>query len=71
MDPKPRPNRKLYIEGLRRMTGEQRMLKAFELTQMTRDLLEAGLRARFPDLAEPELRALVRLRLERCHNRNY
>lgn len=32
MDPKPRPNHRRYIEILRRMTPEQRLAKAFELS---------------------------------------
>ena len=34
MDPKPRPNHRLYLEALRRLTPEQRLLKAFELTEV-------------------------------------
>jgi hypothetical protein len=34
---KAQPNRRIYIETLRRMTPEQRLAKAFELSDMTRD----------------------------------
>jgi len=71
MDIKPRPNHRLYIEVLRRMTPEQRLLKAFELTEFSRDLFKRGLRRRFPDLSEDELHRLYLQRLEKCHNRNY
>jgi len=71
MDPKPRPNHRLYIETLRRMTPEQRLLKAFELTALSRQLFAEGLRRRFPDLPEAEFSELLRDRLAKCHNRNY
>ncbi len=71
MNPKPRPNYRLYVEALRRMTPEQKLLKAFELSALTRQAFEEGLRARFPDMPEAEFRQLLRERLDKCHNRNY
>jgi DNA-binding PadR family transcriptional regulator len=71
MDPKPRPNHKLYIEALRRMTPAQRMEKAFELSELGRKLFEQGLRKRFPDLSKEEFQALLRKRLDLCHNSNW
>ncbi len=71
MDIKSRPNHRIYIETLRKMTAEQRLLKAFELTQFSRDLFMHGLRQRFPDLSDEELRKLSLERLDKCHNRNY
>ena len=71
MDPKPRPNHQAYIETLRKMTPEQRLLKAFELTEFARQLFWQGLRRRFPDLSEEELKRIYLQRLDKCHNRNY
>lgn len=71
MDPKPRPNHELYIQSLRRMTPEQRLNKAFELTAYSKALFIEGLRRRFPDLSEAEFHELLLERLEKCHNRNY
>ncbi len=71
MDIKQRPNHRLYIETLRRMTPEQRLMKAFELTEFTRSLFMHGLRSRFPDLPEDELTELFMERLDKCHNQNY
>lgn len=71
MDPKPRPNHRLYIEILRKMTPEQRLLKAFELSEFTKALFRDGLRQRFPDVSEEELRRILFEQLERCHNKNY
>ena len=70
-DPNKRPNHRLYIETLRRMTPQQRLLKAFELSELSRQAFVQGLRQRFPDLPEPEFRKLLLARLEKCHNRNY
>jgi hypothetical protein len=71
MDPKPRPNHRRYIEILRSMTPEQRLRKAFELSESSRALFVAGLRQRFPDATEEEFRRILFERLEKCHNRNY
>jgi hypothetical protein len=71
MDPKPRPNHQLYIEVLRRMTPEQRLLKAFELSAFVKALFREGLRKRFPDLSEEEFNKLYLERLALCHNRNW
>jgi hypothetical protein len=71
MDPKPRPNHQLYIEVLRRMTPEQRLLKAFELSAFVKALFREGLRKRFSDLSEEAFHKLYLERLEKCHNRNY
>jgi len=69
VDPKPRPNHQLYLEALRRLTPEQRLLKAFELTELSRGLFRAGLRRRFPEATEEELERTYLERLEKCHNR--
>ena len=71
MDPKPRPNHRIYLEILRKMTPEQRLNKAFELSDMSKRLFKQGLRKANPDLSEEELHQLYLKRLELCHNRNY
>ena len=71
MDAKPRPNHRRYIEILRSMTPEQRLLKAFELSEFSKALFIEGLRLRFPDATEEEFRRILFDRLEKCHNRNY
>ncbi len=71
MDPKPRPNEDAYLRVLRSMTPEQRLLKAMELSELTRELLRTGLRRRFPDATEAELHQKYLEALARCHNQNY
>ena len=70
MDPKPRPNHRLSLEILRAMTPEQRLLKAFKLSEFSKALFIEGLRQRFPDAPEEEFRRILFDRLEKCHNRN-
>jgi len=49
-----------YIEGLRRMSGEERLLRAFRMGEAVRALAAARIRAQYgPDLSEREL--LLRL----------
>lgn len=71
MNPKPRPNHKIYIEILRGMTAEQKLEIAFDLSETTRALFREGLRKRFPDATEEELHRIYLKRLEKCYNRNY
>jgi len=70
-DIKERPNHKIYIETLRRMTPEERLLKAFELSEFGKELFLAGLRRRFPDLSDERVRKIYLERIAKCHNRNY
>jgi hypothetical protein len=53
------------------MSPEQRLLKAFELSAFAKALFAQGLRERFPEATEEELKRLLLSRLEKCHNRNY
>ncbi len=68
---KKRPNHKVYLAALRKMTPEQRLLKAFELSELSRQLFLHGLRKRFPEKSEVEITKIYIERLEKCHNRNY
>jgi hypothetical protein len=71
MNPKPRPNHQRYLEVLRSMTGEQRLLKAFEMSAFTKAIFREGLRKRFPHLSEEDFHTLFLERLALCHNKNY
>lgn len=67
---KPRPNHRVYLQALRRMTPDERLRKAFELSELCRKLFLHGLRRRFPDMPEREVMRIYRERLNKCHNRN-
>lgn len=71
MDIKPKPNHHIYLQTLRRMTPEQRLAKAFELSQMTKELFFQGLRNRFSDKDETEIKEIYLERIAKCYNRNY
>lgn len=70
-DIKPHANHKQYIHVLRDLTPEQRLTKAFELSEFTKQLFIHGLRQRFSTLSNQEFTQLVLQRLAKCHNRNY
>jgi len=61
----------VYLQMLRRMTPEQRLQKAFELSEFTKELFVQGLRKRFPNASPDEFQEILRGRLSKCHNRNY
>lgn len=71
MNRKPRPNHAIYLATLRRMTPEQRLQKAFELSEFSKQLFIHGLRRRFPDASPEEFDKVLKERLDKCHNRNY
>lgn len=71
MDKKPRPNHALYIQTLRNMSPESRLLKAFELSEFAKTLFIDGLKYRFPEKSPQEIHAFMLERLAKCHNRNY
>jgi hypothetical protein len=69
--PKSRVNRQEYLRVLARMTPSQRLLKAFELSALSRQLLKEGLRRRFPQKNEAEIHKIYLERIRRCQNRHY
>lgn len=68
---KKRPNHRIYIQVLRRLSPEARLRKAFELGEFSRALFKSGLRSAFPYLSDEQFRELYLERLKKCHNRNY
>lgn len=66
---KPRPNHRVYLRILRAMTPDERLRKAFELSELSRTLFRDGLRARFPDMPEDELKRLYIARLRKSQDR--
>ncbi len=71
MSIKPLPNHKQYLAVLNKMSSEQRLLKALELSAITKELFISGLRKRFPDKTETEIHKIYLQRLTKCYNRNY
>ncbi len=71
MDPKPRPQHEAYLQILRGMQPQERLRKAFELSDFSKSLFKQGLRLRFPALGDVEFHRLYLERLGKCHNSNY
>ncbi len=71
MNIKNRPNYKIYIQVLRQMSSEARLLKAFELSEFSMQLFIHGLHKRFPHLSDEQFKKILLERLDKCHNRNY
>jgi len=53
------------------MTPEQRLTKAMELSELGKQLFLHGLRRRFPEADEKQIKAIYLERIGKCHNRNY
>ena len=64
------PNRKQYIEILRKMTGEERMRIGFELFEMAKCIMIEGMKAQNPGIEKDEIQQEVVRRMMRCHRRN-
>ncbi len=51
---------------IKNMTGAQKVAKAFELTELTRRTMRAGIRRQFPHASEAEIHELYVDRLLQC-----
>ncbi len=71
MSIKQSPNHKQYLATLYKMSAEQRLHKALELSAITKELFLGGLHKRFPDKSETEIKEIYLQRLSKCYNRNY
>ena len=52
---------------MRNMSGAQKVAKAFELTELTRRTMRAGLQQQYPEATEAEIQELFVDRILRCH----
>ncbi|MGI8952560.1 MAG: hypothetical protein ACR2FN_13370 [Chitinophagaceae bacterium] len=71
MNIKQLPNHKQYLTTLNKMSAEQRLLKALELSAITKELFLSGLNKRFPNKTKSEIKEIYLQRLAKCYNRNY
>jgi hypothetical protein len=65
------PNKDRYHEILKAMSSREKLEKSFELTEMANEVFWAGLKSRYPQLSEVELRRLYVQKLKECHNQSY
>jgi hypothetical protein len=71
MNYKTAPNHRQYLIALTKMGPEQRLIKALELSLITKELFMSGLHKRFPNKTETEIKEIYLQRLAKCYNRNY
>ncbi len=71
MNIKQSPNHTQYLTALNKMSAEQRLLKALELSAITKELFLNGLIKRFPQKTKTEIKEIYLQRLAKCYNRNY
>jgi len=64
-------SRKEYIKIIRNMHPENRLKKCFELNELTKQLFLTGLKNRFPDLSQKEIKEIYLKRIDKCRNLNY
>ena len=64
-------DRKQYLKIIRSMSPEDRLKKCFELNELTRQLFLAGLKNRFPQCSEEEIKKIYLRRIDKCRNLNY
>jgi len=60
-----------YLQALKNLGPEKRLLKAFELSELTKELFKQGLKKRYPSLSDEEFRKLYLKEIDKCHNLNY
>ncbi|MFZ3085348.1 MAG: hypothetical protein WA097_01745 [Candidatus Hydromicrobium sp.] len=60
-----------YIKIIRRLTPEEKLKKCFELNELTKQLFLTGLKNRFPDLSQEEIKKIYLKRINKCHNLDY
>jgi len=60
-----------YIKIIRRLTPEEKLKKCFELNELTKQLFLTGLKNRFPNLSQEEIKKLYLKRINKCHNLDY
>ena len=63
---KDKLQRREYLEVLRKMTGEQRILLGFELHDLSLHLMQDGIRHRHPEYDERQIKQETARRLLRC-----
>ena len=60
-----------YLEIIRNMPPENRLGKCFELSELTKQLFLTGLKNRFPNYSEKEIKEIYLKRIDKCRNLNY
>jgi len=62
------PGHREYIKIMRKISPEDRLRKCFELNELTKGLFMAGLKNRFPDYSDKELKKIYLKRISKCYS---
>ncbi|MDR2671833.1 MAG: hypothetical protein LBC35_00755 [Coriobacteriales bacterium] len=65
------PNKQKYHQILKTMSPQDRLMKAFELSDLANAAFKVGLKDRYPHATDAELDRLYLEKRSKCHNRNY
>ncbi len=71
MNETDRQTHREYIKIVKKMTPQARLQKAFELSDLTKSLFITGLRIRYPDYSEEDIKNLYIEKIYKCHNSDY
>ncbi|MCK5568062.1 MAG: hypothetical protein KAI62_09120 [Actinomycetia bacterium] len=71
MNKTDRQTHKEYIKILKKMKPQARLQKAFELSDLTKNLFITGLRMRYPDYSEEDIKDLYIEKIYKCHSSDY
>ncbi len=58
---------RVWRETVARMSGADKILKSFELTELTRQIMRSGIRSQYPDANEDEVQRMYVDRLLSYH----
>ena len=71
MNEAERQTHREYIKILKRMTPQQRLQRALELSDLTKSLFITGLKLRYPDYPEEDIKNLYIEKVHKCHHFDY
>ena len=65
------PNKQKYHQILKAMSPEEKVIKVFELSELSNEAFKTGLRNRYKEMSDEEFHQLYLERRSKCHNQNY
>ncbi len=71
MDETDRQTHREYIKILKKMTSQERLQRALELSDLTKSLFITGLKMRYPDYSEKDIKNLYIEKIYKCHSSDY
>lgn len=71
MNETDRQTHREYIKILKKMTPQERLQRALELSDLTKSLFITGLKMRYPDYSEKDIKNLYIEKIYKCHSSDY